>query len=492
MRKTVALLCVTMMGPSASGYQYWNDIRHSALLPDNTVEVRVENPVGGDIQNFLLYAEAGVQEEPMTPLLDGPSTVSAIVPGPTTETRYYGFRLIQDTALDLMPARISADFSPQPQDLSRLASDVTGDELFGYVNLDLTDCHVSFSDERFYTSLQNAGGGFPTNEGFTFFGYLLGITDPSLADPDTVWGLLYTFEQQGVIGPGLYRIEGSGFGDLTKIGEIEVQVFPATNTLMMSCLLADLLADPHFMAWYDQTDPTLGVAAFTQKITLTDGAAEADRSPGGSCYLRDFSIAPGVNQLPELSNADFEGVGSEAFAEIDYTDANGNCPVLSEIVFDESLSFPLFPLSLEYDSPVIYRTDTGIGPLVDDSWQTALFRFSDNQEDVVEHEVEAVGIVDTDSRCIVRTLSLSNAPNPFSAATTIEFCLPEALHVQIGIFDASGAPIFTVVDKPLAAGKHELHWEPEDCGTNSISSGTYFVRVHAGRWMAVKRMLLLR
>jgi hypothetical protein len=477
---------------SANGYQYWNDIRNSALLPDSTITIKVENPAGAGVENYLLYSSGGIQEEGMTLISDGPSTLSATVPGPVTDMLYYGFRLIQGDELDIMPVRLGDAIVPGPDDLTQLAADVTGDELFGYVNLDLTDCHISFSGDRLYAVLQNAGGGFPVNQGLTFFGYLLGIANPAQADPDTVWGLMYTFEQAGIISPGLYRIEGTGFDDIVKIGEVDVQEYPATNQLMISCLISDLLADPYLLSWYDPADPEFGVAAFTQRITLLGGASEADRSPGGSCYLREFSISPGENQLPELMNADFQGTGSEAFAQIEYSDADGHCPVLSEIVFDGSLVFAMYPLTLDYDSTVTYRTDAGIGPLADDSWSTALFRFSDNLEDVVEHEVSATGIADEHGWNVVSAISVSNAPNPFNATTTISFDLTRDMHVRICVYDARGAYISTIVDEHLSEGHQEYQWRAESYKGNEIASGIYFLRFYAAGSVQTRKIVLMR
>ena len=492
MRKMMFSICLILIGSTAHAYDYWNKIRHSSLLPGNAVSIRVENPTGVGTENFLLYASGGIQEDAMAPLLDGPSTLSATVPGPVTATRYYGFRLAQGGELDFMPVRIGTGVVPGPTDLTRVAVDPAGDALFGYVNLDLTDCRVSFSNDRLYAALQNAGGGFPVNQGLTFFGYLLGIANPAQADPDTIWGLMHTYEQAGVISPGLYRITGTGLGNLTKIGQIEVRQFPATNTLLISCRLSDLLADPYFMSWYDPADPALGVAAFTQRITLLGGAAEADRSPGGTCYLRDYSISPGVNQLPELTGGDFQGAGSEAFAQIEYFDPDGNCPVLSEIVFDESYSFPMYPLTLDYSSSVIYRTAHGSAPLAGNSWSTAVFRFSDNQADVVEYEVTATGIADTDYRNIAPKVFISNAPNPFSASTTFSLCLPEAAHVKICIYDVRGALVSTVVDRIVAPGQHEFPWRVGDGRIGEPGSGVYLARVYAGGSVQTRKIVIIR
>ncbi len=41
------------------------------------------------------YSLAGVVEQAMIPIADGPATVAASVPGPVSAARYYGFRLLQ-------------------------------------------------------------------------------------------------------------------------------------------------------------------------------------------------------------------------------------------------------------------------------------------------------------------------------------------------------------------------------------------------------------
>jgi hypothetical protein len=492
MRTLLFALCVALAGSTAHAFEYWNDIRHSALLPGNNVNIRMENPAGAGIENFLLYANGGILEQAMTAIPDGPSTLSGTVPGPVAAARYYGFRLKQGSELDLMPARLGNGATPVPSDLSQLSTDPAGDALYGYVNLDLTECRVSFSGDRLYASLKNAGGGFPVNSGLTFFGYLLGIANPAQADPDTVWGMMHTYTQSGVISPGLYRITGTGLGNLAKIGEVQVQEFPATKELLISCLLADLLADPYLAAWYDPADPALGIAAFTQRITLLGGAAEADRTPGGDCYLRELMIAPVPNDLPVLSNGDIQGEGSGAFAEIVYEDANGHTPVLSEIVFDGNQSFPLYPVTLDYASPVAYRSASGIAPLANGTWTTAVFRFSDNETNVVEHAVTATGILDGPDRGTAPRVTVSHAPNPVSETTTIRVSLPKAAYVQIGIYDVRGALITTIADGSFAPGDHAFPWSFFDGPAGGAASGVYFARVTVDGAEQVRKITVVR
>jgi hypothetical protein len=301
---------------------------------------------------------------------------------------------------------------------------------------------------------------------------------------------MYTYEQAGIISPGLYRIEGTGLGNLVKLGDVVVTEFASINTLMISFALADLMADPDFSAWYDPSDPVLGVAAFTQRITLLGGAAEADRSPGGRCYLREFSISPGSNQLPVIGNPVFQGEGSMACAQVEYADADGNCPVLSQVVFDGSLSFPMYPLSLDYGSTVTYSTDSGIEPLAGDSWDTAVFRFSDDQDNVIEHEVTATGTETGPPHA--GGVHVSVAPNPFNALTVIGLDLERGMHVSIGVYDARGARVSTLLDGRLGPGHSEIHWRAMGEGGRGMESGVYFIRVDAGGMATTLKVVLLR
>jgi hypothetical protein len=478
-----------VLASGAEGYQYWNYIRHSALLPDNGIEIRVENPSGAGIENYLLYAGAGIVEQSMTPIVDGPATIAASVPGPVSAARYYGFRLIQGGELDLMPVRIADGASPAPSDLTRLALDPSGDHLYSYVNLDLVECRVSFSGTKIFAALKNAGGGFPVSTGLTFFGYLLAIADPAAADPDTVFALMQTLNQPGVISPGLYKIIGTGLSGLTKIGNVVAQEFPAENTLLLSCDLADLMADPYFMSWYDPADPAIGVAGFTQRITLLGGAVEADRTPGGRCRLRELAIAPAANQLPELSELSFEGSGAGAYAQLSYSDANGDCPVAAEIVFDGGAPYPMYPQSLDYGSPVQYRSAAGIEPLANDSWSRAVARFSDNISDTVTAEAATTGV---DGDRAIPPLRALAAPNPFSAFVAIEIEARAGDRVSVNIFDVRGALVRTLWTGAAGAGARRMIWDGRDERGLPCSSGLYFCRISSSREAITQKLLKVR
>ena len=80
MRLTLIVAVLLLLIPHAYAYDYWNDIRHSALLPDSTVTIRAENVHGAGVENYALYSQGGVQEVIAAHVLDGPSTIAATVP----------------------------------------------------------------------------------------------------------------------------------------------------------------------------------------------------------------------------------------------------------------------------------------------------------------------------------------------------------------------------------------------------------------------------
>jgi nitrous oxidase accessory protein NosD len=82
---------------------------------------------------------------------------------------------------------------------------------------------------------------------------------------------------------------------------------------------------------------------------------------------------------------------------------------------------------------------------------------------------------------------LQNYPNPFNSQTVISFNLGTALPVRLEIFDISGAVVTILAKRTFAAGHHELIWDANNC-----SSGIYYYRLSAGKWLRVGRMALLK
>ncbi|MFH1843967.1 MAG: FlgD immunoglobulin-like domain containing protein, partial [bacterium] len=90
-------------------------------------------------------------------------------------------------------------------------------------------------------------------------------------------------------------------------------------------------------------------------------------------------------------------------------------------------------------------------------------------------------------------LALGTArPNPFNPSTVIPFSLPSAGRVELKIFDLAGRLIRTLVSTGLPAGDHEVVWNGQDDRGRGVASGTYYVRLVAGKNSRVKSLTLVR
>ncbi|MEZ4700751.1 MAG: FG-GAP-like repeat-containing protein [Rhodothermales bacterium] len=85
-----------------------------------------------------------------------------------------------------------------------------------------------------------------------------------------------------------------------------------------------------------------------------------------------------------------------------------------------------------------------------------------------------------------------NYPNPFNPTTTIRFALPEAAQVRLTVYDMLGREVARVFDGELPAGRHEASWNGRTDAGATVSSGAYLLRMSAGSFSAVKRMVVVK
>jgi subtilisin family serine protease len=85
-----------------------------------------------------------------------------------------------------------------------------------------------------------------------------------------------------------------------------------------------------------------------------------------------------------------------------------------------------------------------------------------------------------------------NEPNPFNPSTRIRFDLARAAHTRVDILDARGRLVRRLADHGLAAGTTSLFWDGRDDLGRAVPSGVYLYRVAAERWIAARKMTLLR
>jgi hypothetical protein len=80
-----------------------------------------------------------------------------------------------------------------------------------------------------------------------------------------------------------------------------------------------------------------------------------------------------------------------------------------------------------------------------------------------------------------------NYPNPFNPTTKIRFSLANDGIVSIKIYDILGREVKTLINEFRNKGSYELIFN-----ATSLASGVYFYRIQAGKFIAVKKLQLIK
>jgi hypothetical protein len=104
---------------------------------------------------------------------------------------------------------------------------------------------------------------------------------------------------------------------------------------------------------------------------------------------------------------------------------------------------------------------------------------------------EEPGSVDPNLIPLVTSLD-GNYPNPFNPTTMIKFGLHEDQAVSLTIYNVKGEKVRTLVNGELEAGYHSVLWNGRDDNGKTASSGVYFYKMKAGKYISTKKMILMK
>jgi hypothetical protein len=103
-----------------------------------------------------------------------------------------------------------------------------------------------------------------------------------------------------------------------------------------------------------------------------------------------------------------------------------------------------------------------------------------------------LGATSSPARAAVSELRVVAAPNPFRAATTIRFSVPETGPATVAILDVSGRRVRTLLDAVAVPGERSLVWDGRDEAGRALASGVYFYRLQTATDSRSGRVQLLK
>ncbi len=86
-----------------------------------------------------------------------------------------------------------------------------------------------------------------------------------------------------------------------------------------------------------------------------------------------------------------------------------------------------------------------------------------------------------------------NYPNPFNPSTNIKFSVGKPASVSVSIYDVHGRLVKDLVsNQPYAPGLYTIHWDGRNNLGDKVSTGTYFCKLRAGRFVKTRKMALIK
>jgi hypothetical protein len=83
-------------------------------------------------------------------------------------------------------------------------------------------------------------------------------------------------------------------------------------------------------------------------------------------------------------------------------------------------------------------------------------------------------------------------PNPFNPHTSISYVIPQAGPVTLGVYDARGRRVRTLVSGIQPRGEHVQTWNGLNDNGSSVASGVYYVRLESQGRVRTQKAVLLR
>ncbi|MCK4251587.1 T9SS type A sorting domain-containing protein [candidate division WOR-3 bacterium] len=83
-------------------------------------------------------------------------------------------------------------------------------------------------------------------------------------------------------------------------------------------------------------------------------------------------------------------------------------------------------------------------------------------------------------------------PNPFAKKTGINYALPQAVKIEIKVYDVSGRQVKILVSEKLEPGYYKTLWYGKDNIGRKVSAGIYFIRMNTKGFESQQKVIFVR
>jgi hypothetical protein len=483
--KVKFIFLILVIFPTLSLYSFWDNIRTSSVTQDDTIWFQYENPVEDISSQSILYYEdnewVSVETENVSQ-----QTHSAQIPFNNTYPLPISFHLDSGNGSILKVGYIEQDVSSTEQMI--LLRDYPRD-LNIPAHLNIAAEYVVLDQERITFALVNHGGGFPLSDDLfgPFYSYTANLWTYGLDDPEYVFSLLLTVDFPPFISSGLYKIHAPT-DDMELIAPIEYELDIENNTLLVSCFIVDLLADPDF-SFAGPDDSFLTSGFITQKIEdLGQNVILMDTGLNHSLSLSPFVLEPFENSLPEISNVSFSENDNITTISVDYFDENGHFPLDHELILNNDTVVPFHASNFDFSGTVTYHCEFS------EPWSEATISFSDNGFDFVT--IPLINSVDEGNH-LLPPFTYTIYPNPFMLKTdrslSFRYDVKSAGLLTTTIYNIKGQKLSSDRREVSQSGNHEFSIPISDVLNSSLpANGILLVKVEHNQTSSVKKVVVVK
>jgi len=83
-------------------------------------------------------------------------------------------------------------------------------------------------------------------------------------------------------------------------------------------------------------------------------------------------------------------------------------------------------------------------------------------------------------------------PNPFNSEVVVKYSLPREGEVELVVYNALGQVVRRLAEGYRGMGHHRVVWDGMDDAGRGLATGIYVVRLRAGDFAQVRKVLFLK